>query len=169
MHPANSSTALVYDGLGEPLPLLAPCGRRLRHDCIADWNCGELALTPLGTKSSIPLDDVEIAESGKLVTPWERMQAAKVNALAWAELAPPTRVVLGRAAGPSVVLVVEPVWATALGELPHAANSTVMAATAHTVRSAQGGQALGRAPWLMALPRPKASLLSGRAEPRSNA
>jgi len=123
----------------------------------------------LGTKSSIPLDDVEMAESGKFVTPWERMQAAKDNALAWAELSPPTPVVLGRAAGPSVVLVVEPVWATALGALPHAANSTVMAPTAHPVRSARGGQALGRAPRLMARPRPKASLLSGRAELRSNA
>ena len=169
MHPANFSTASVYDALGEPLPLLAPCGRRLRHDCMADWNCGELGLTPLGTKSSIPLGDVEMAESGKFVTPWERMQAAKANALAWAELAPPTRVVLGRAAGPSVVLVVEPVWATALGELPHAANSTVMAPTAHTIRSVRGRQALGRAPWLMARPRPKASLLSGRAELGSNA
>ncbi len=71
------------------------------------------------------------------------MQAAKANTLAWAELAPPTRVVLGRAAGPSVVLVVEPVWATALGELPHAANSTVMAPTAHTIRSVRGRRRLG--------------------------
>jgi hypothetical protein len=169
MHPANLSTASVYDALGEPLPLLAPCGRRLRHDCMADWNCGELGLTPLGTKSSIPLDDVEMAESGKLLTPWERMQAAKANALAWAELAPPTRGMLGRAAGPSVVLVVEPVWATPLGELPHAANSTLMAPTAHTVRSARCGQPLARAPRLMARPLPKASLLSGGTELRSNA
>jgi hypothetical protein len=154
MHPANFTTASVYDALGEPLPLLAPGGRRLRHDCMADWNGGEFALTPLGSTSSRPLDDVEMAESGKSVTPWERMQAAKANALAWAELAPPTPVVLGRAAGPSVVLVVEPVWATPLGELPHAAKSTPMAPTADAVRSAQGGRSCalpGR--WPVLVPR----------------
>lgn len=98
MHSANFSTAWVYDTLGEPL-LLAP-DRSPRQDCMAERNCEEFGSIPFGITSSTPFDDVETAESGKFLTPLERMQAAKANPLDWAEPAALANVVVVRGTGP---------------------------------------------------------------------
>jgi hypothetical protein len=70
----------------EPPPELEPVGRRLRQDCSAALNCGELVSIPFGMPSATPLDDVEIAESGKFGTPCERMHDAKAIPLCLAEV-----------------------------------------------------------------------------------
>jgi hypothetical protein len=79
---------------------------------MADWNWGEWTLMPHGAESMTPFDDAWIAESGKFGTPCERTQAAKASALCCGALPPELPVVAG-AAGPYVVLVVEPPFSVA--------------------------------------------------------
>ena len=86
---------------------------------------------PGGAERMTPFDDAWTAESGNFGTPCERTQAAKASALCSGEL-PPELLEVEGAAGPYVVLVVEPVFAVAFGEPPQAATSMARPPSAAT-------------------------------------
>lgn len=83
MHCENRSAAarwLMVGGCGLPPP-----GRCDRHACIADWNAGPLTstpftLVPFGPDWTRRLRGPPVVGSGKLGTPWERMQEANASA-----------------------------------------------------------------------------------------
>ena len=91
MHAAYRRYSARTVGLTEP-PFALPAGSSDWQACMADWYCGEFGSMPLPccNVTEFPLDpDVG---SGKLGTPWDRMQAEKVTAppeeLAWPDACP---------------------------------------------------------------------------------